>query len=291
MATAQIQEAALSSQVIRIEEQGKLPKLRVETPYSTAEVYFQGAHVTAFQKKGEAPLLFLSKESQFIPGKAIRGGIPLIFPWFGNREGHPAHGVARTAEWKLEDARINVDETVTLRFSLPAGLSPLRVEYAITVGETLELEFSVENPTTEIHRVEACLHTYFNIGDIARTSVTGLEGVSFIDQLDGNRIKSEFSPELRISEEIDRIYTDVPALLEIHDEARHRKIRLETENSHSAVVWNPWISKSRRLADFGDEEYREMLCVETGNVAGNGWELAPGKSLGMKACLETLPFD
>ncbi|MFT3990107.1 MAG: D-hexose-6-phosphate mutarotase [Luteolibacter sp.] len=277
----------LPPQVTRIEESGKLPKLRVETPWSTAEVYFQGAHVTAFQEKGEAPLLFLSKQSQFIPGKAIRGGIPLIFPWFGNREGHPAHGFARTAEWNLVDAVSHADGRVTLRFSLPEHLSPLRVQYAVTVAEDLKLEFSVQNPTQEAQQVEACLHSYFNIGDIARTSVTGLQKVPFIDQLDGNRIKSESFPELRISEEIDRIYIAVPAVLEIHDETRKRKIRLETENSRSAVVWNPWIAKSQRLGDFGDEEYREMLCVETGNVAGNTWNLVPGGHLGMKARLSS----
>src|SRR4051812_20868609 len=83
---------------------GGLAKLDVTTDWSTGEVYLQGAHVTAFQKRGEPPVLFVSKSSKFEKGQPIRGGVPIIFPWFGAREGKPAHGIARTAPWELREA-------------------------------------------------------------------------------------------------------------------------------------------------------------------------------------------
>jgi len=263
-------------------------KATVQTEWSHAEIHLHGAHVTSFQKNGEAPLLFLSKLSQFTPGKAIRGGVPIIFPWFGGREGYQAHGFARTAEWTLEETAKNADGSISLRFLLPEDLAPCRVEYLVTVGKALTLELVTTNSTQEAFAYEDCLHTYFHVGSIHDVTVHGLQGTTYIDQLDGNARKAQQQENIIFSREEDRIYLNTPSVLEIRDVGLQRKILLETSGSRSAVVWNPWIEKSARMADFGDEEYLEMVCVESGNVADNRIQLPPGGTATLKLTLKTL---
>jgi D-hexose-6-phosphate mutarotase len=257
-----------------IHGEGVLPKAIIHTHWSSAEIYLQGAHVTGFQKTGEAPLLFTSAASEFAPGKPIRGGVPLIFPWFGPREGLPAHGFARTAAWDLKETAVLPDGAVTLRFHLP-GVPNFQVEYLVTVAENLTLELSVENTADQDSTFETCLHTYFQISAIHDISITGLAGASYLDKVT-NSEATEKSAVLRISSEIDRVYFDTRAAIEILDPGFKRKIRIDTAGSHSTVVWNPWIEKSMRLADFRDDEYLQMVCVESGNVAKNQITLPPG---------------
>ena len=155
---------------------GDLPKIKVKTDWSAAEIYLLGAHVTGFQKNGEPPLLFMSRASQFVVGKAIRGGVPIIFPWFGAREGFPSHGFARVTEWEWEESSAAPDGSVTLQFRLPtaahaAGSPSENVTFAVTVSDKLTMELTVANPSrTENLSFENCLHTYFSIGDVAKSA-------------------------------------------------------------------------------------------------------------------------
>lgn len=254
---------------------GGLRKVVVETPWSSAEIYQHGAHVTGFQKKGEEPLLFMSRSSEFAPGKAIRGGVPIIFPWFGGRDGLPAHGFARTTEWELEETSLLPDGSVTLRFRMPAAADS-EVEYLVTVGEALAMELTVRNMGDKDTSFENCLHTYFQISKIGAVAITGLSETGYLDQLKNTDVQ-ETSPAIHIAEEVDRIYFDTAATVEIEDPGFGRRIRVEKSGSLSTVVWNPWIEKSRRMPDFGDEEYLRMVCVESGNVRKNRLTLPPGE--------------
>src|SRR5689334_12327580 len=124
---------------------GGLPLVKIRTPWSAAEIYLNGAHISHFQKNGEPPLIFMSRKSYFAPGKAIRGGVPICFPWFGNRDGQPSHGFARITEWELVNTRAAADGAVTVHFALPgiSGDSPwnsLRTEFVVTVADTLTME-------------------------------------------------------------------------------------------------------------------------------------------------------
>ncbi len=254
---------------------GGLLKAIVETPWSHAEIYLHGAHVTHFQKIGEPPLLFMSAASQFAEGSPIRGGVPIIFPWFGPRDGFPAHGYARTSTWKLTETCLLSNGAVTLRFTLPST-DGFQVEFLVTVADSLLMELSVANRSTEVAQIETCLHTYFQISDISAISITGLEGVTYLDKV-AALSHSESCP-IQISSEVDRVYGDTRATVDILDPGFQRSIRVEKTGSDSTIVWNPWIEKSKRMADFGDEEYPHMVCVESGNVAGNAVTLAPGAS-------------
>jgi glucose-6-phosphate 1-epimerase len=269
---------------------GDLPKIKVKTGWSVAEIYLLGAHVTGFQKNGEPPLLFMSQASQFTLGKAIRGGVPIIFPWFGAREGFPSHGFARVTEWEWEGSSAAPDGSVTLRFRLPtAANSPSEnVTFAVTVSDQLTMELTVANLSpTENLSFENCLHSYFAIGDIAEVEITGLTGTTYIDKVDKFTTKLESGAAVRISSETDRVYLDTAGPVEIHDRRLRRNIRVEKISSASTVVWNPWVAKAKEMSDLGDDEYKQMVCVEAGNVAQNKVNLAPGKSSSLKVILST----
>jgi glucose-6-phosphate 1-epimerase len=271
---------------------GELPMVEITTAWSSAEIYLHGAHVTNFKKCDEAPILFLSQCSRFEEKQAIRGGIPVIFPWFGPREGMAMHGFARVMRWELKEVLPAADGTVSVRFQLPdspeAGAFPEFVaEYVVTVNEKLTLELVVTNKSGEALEFEECLHTYFSVEDIAATSVVGLKGVSYLDKVAGFAKKMETEEAIRISSEVDRVYLDTTGTVEIRDARLGRVIRVEKENSASTVVWNPWIAKAQQMPDFGNDEYQKMVCVESGNVNANKVVLPPGKSSSMKVTLSS----
>jgi D-hexose-6-phosphate mutarotase len=273
---------------------GGLLKAVVTSRVSMAEVYLHGAHVTAFQKRGEAPLLFMSAASHFAADKPIRGGVPVCFPWFGPRKGLPAHGFARLADWELAETEELPDGGASLHFRLPETVANTnafrgRVDFFVTVGDKLTMELKVANLSDAPLIFEECLHTYFVVGDIHQVSMTGLAGVSFLDKVDGAMQKVEADAAIRFSAETDRVYRDTTSAVEIHDASLRRKIIVEKSGSASTVVWNPWVAKSKTLADFDDEEFQRMVCVESGNVGPNKISLAPGKTSTLKVVLSSQP--
>jgi len=266
---------------------GGLAKAVVETRWSSAEIYLYGAQVTGFQKKGEAPLLFMSGSSKFQSGTPIRAGVPVIFPWFGPREGLPAHGFARTSTWDLVETSLLDDGKVRLCFSLQS-IDFYHVQHIVTVGETLSLELVVTNRADSDAIFETCLHTYFQVSAIDQISITGLANTGYIDK--GRDVGPlETSPSIRIADEVDRVYYDTAAAVEIEDPGYRRTIRVEKSGSLSTVVWNPWIETSRHMADLGDDEYLQMVCVESGNVGKNKITLPPGETAVLKVELSSQP--
>jgi len=279
-----------TGRVTFLEGRGELPMLEIATPWSAAEIYLHGAHVTHFQKQGEPPLLFMSQCSRFQLDAPIRGGIPVIFPWFGKPADKPLqHGIVRTKDWELKELVSPADGSVTVRLRLPycAELPTCAVEYVVTVCETLSAELIVTNKADSEFVFENCLHTYFTVGDISAASVVGLKGVDYLDQLAGFARKTETAEAVRFAGEVDRIYVDTTHTVEIHDASLHRTIRIQKESSASTVVWNPWIAKAKAMQDFGDDEYQKMVCVESGNVALNKVKLPPGQTSRLKVKLSS----
>ena len=269
--------------VVFIDGRGELPMLEVSTAWSTAEIYLHGAHVTHFQKKGDSPLLFLSQCSRFSANEPIRGGIPVIFPWFGPREGMPQHGFVRSKNWEVKEVAPSPDGSVSVRFCLPeypeaSAFPPFTVEYVVTVSDSLGLELLVTNKSQEAFTFENCLHTYFEVGDIGSVSVTGLKGIKYLDKVANFAEKQETGEPIRVSSEVDRIYQNTTEAVEIVDEKSGRKIKVEKHGSVSTVVWNPWIAKAQQMPDFGNDEYQRMICVESGNVAANSIRLPPNET-------------
>ena len=275
---------------------GELPKTEISTGASTAEIYFNGAHLTHFQKKGEPPVLFLSGLSRFHAGTPIRGGVPIVFPWFGPREGQPMHGFARTTAWDLKEIIPASDGTTVLKFELPdsaeASLNTkFTAQYIVTVGSTLGMELVVTNESADQDfTFEACLHAYFLVGDINSVSVTGLKGLPYLDKCENYARKIQTAEHVKISQETDQVYLDSGNLIEIHDSGLGRRIRIETTGINSTVLWNPWIAKAQQMPDFGNDEYLKMICVEPGNVADNRVTLPAGKVASLRAVISTLPL-
>lgn len=275
---------------------GGLLKLGITTPFSTAEIYLHGAHVTHFQKHGEPPLLFLSRKSWFAPGQPIRGGVPICFPWFGNRAGEPSHGFARIAEWQVVNTAAAPDGTVTLALALPPlpgreAWRQLRTEFTLTVAGTLTLELAATNDACgDALEVENCLHTYFHVGDIAKVGITGLQNTAYLDTAAGANGARKMQSEavLAIPGETNRTYLDTAAPVEIRDDRFKRTIRVEKFNSQSTVVWNPWTTQ-KLPDDFDPAEHRQMVCVESGNVRQNKLSVGPGQSAQLKVVLSTRP--
>ncbi|MFZ4115917.1 MAG: D-hexose-6-phosphate mutarotase [Chthoniobacterales bacterium] len=261
-----------------------LVKINIATPQSSAEVYLQGAHVTAFQQHGEDPMLFMSASGRMSRGTMLHGGIPICFPWFGNRPGEKlSHGFARLYPWDLITATVNAQEEVELLFQLPqtllkeSGWLPVETFYRVTIGEKLTLELNVNNTTQELFSYEECLHAYFLVGDIGETTIHGLKDLHYLDKTEDLISKLEHEDEIPITQETNRIYLNSTAPIEIHDRAQKRTIRIEKNFSHSTVVWNPWSEKAKTLPDFAPDDFKQMLCVESGNVGEFAKELPPGK--------------
>ncbi len=241
----------ISGRVAVVAGHGGLAKIVVTTKTSTAEIYPHGAHVTHFQKNGEPPLIFMSRKSWFAPGKPIRGGVPICFPWFGNRDGEPSHSFARLAEWQLVKDRRRAGRHGDAGVCAAANSGReawknLRTEFVVTVADTLTMELIVANDfCDETLDLESCLHTYFHVGDIGAVKLTGLESAPFDDfafGANGARRPGNTAP-LRITQETNRVYPDNTAAVEIRDEQLKRTIRVEKFNSNSTVVWNPWTTQ------------------------------------------------
>jgi glucose-6-phosphate 1-epimerase len=250
----------------------------------TGELYLQGAQVTAWQPRGERPVLFASPNSAFAPGRAIRGGIPIIFPWFGPSRHAPAapqHGFARTAAWHLDGVETAGSGSLTLTLSLgdgdvgsPFWPEPFHAIYTVTFAQTLSLRLAVQNRAKRPILFEEALHTYFAISDVAEIAISGLAGTTFIDKTDAARRKPQTADLVTITAETDRVYLDTPRRCVIEDRGWGRRVIIEKDGAASSVVWNPWAAKAAAMADLGEPAWRGMVCVETGNIADNEIGLA-----------------
>jgi glucose-6-phosphate 1-epimerase len=229
-----------------------------------------------------------------VAGKAIRGGVPVIFPWFGARAGHPEsplHGFARTSLWQLESMQCQ-DEVVSIVLRLSASeatraLWPhdFTLRHHIRIGSTLEMTLELENPSGEALEFEEALHTYLTVSDAREVSVEGLAGVDYLDKVDSGALKTQDAEPIRITAETDRIYLNTESECVVKDPGFGRELMVAKSGSATTVVWNPWVAKSKAMADFGDEEWPKMLCIETANAGENRVSLPPGQTHSMRAIL------
>lgn len=278
-----------------LEEPRGMKRALIVTPAAEAVIYLQGAHLTQWVPRGQRPVLFTSAHSNFQLGKAIRGGVPVIFPWFGPRAGgRPGamHGFARISEWTLESGEMRQDGAfeVMLRLGTSVatqalGYDHFELRFRAAIGERLEMELETRNIGPAPLEYEEALHTYFAVGDVTQVSVFGLENTEYIDKVDNFARKRQAAAPLRISGETDRVFVNTEAACNIEDAACGRRIAIQKVGSRTTVVWNPWIEKTRGLADMGADEWRGMICVETANAGENAICLEPGESRRMSATL------
>lgn len=299
MDTAQLNDNFGIAGALQFTEDRGLIRAEITTPAASATVYLHGGHLTQWEQTGEKGLIFLSKRSPFAADEPIRGGIPVIFPWFGPDtagrnagKAGPAHGFARIQPWDVAFAALAGDDlhlTLTLGptdLSRSFGYDGFRLALEFSIGHTLKVNLIVANQSGEPLRFEEALHTYFQVGDVRRATVTGLEGVHYLDKVDGMRQKSD-PKTLQLTGRTDRVYLDTESTCVIDDPAGGRRITVEKAGSRNTVVWNPWAELTATLADMEPEAWPEMLCVETANIGTNAIEIAPGARHTMRAVLST----
>jgi glucose-6-phosphate 1-epimerase len=274
-----------------------LVRAHIATAACSAELYLQGAHLTAWQPAGAGPVLFLSERSLFEPGKPIRGGVPIVFPWFGPRTATPgnprsdgpSHGFARICDWQLTFAAISGEElhlTLTLGpndLSRSLGFDHFQLAYQLTLGRELRMQLTVANlGATPLHLEEA-LHSYLTVGDARQISILGLSDTEFIDKTDGFQRKHQNDLVLTLTGETDRPYLDTEHSVTLVDPVRMRHITVAKRNSKTTVIWNPWSELSSRLADMSPDGWEQMTCIETANAADNAFTLQSGEHHTMEA--------
>lgn len=272
-----------------VDGNGGLPKVTITTPAAAGEIYLQGGQVTSWTPAGHQDVLFLSAASRFETARAIRGGIPVCFPWFGNKAGDPqapAHGFVRSKPWELnavEQTGTGVVVSVTTASDDESHARwpfTFRLSLRATFGAALQLELIAANIGAAPFTFEEALHTYYAIGDVNAVRISGLDGVRYLDKVDAGRERAQ-EGEIAIASETDRVYLDTAATVDIDDPALRRRIRVAKSQSCSTIVWNPWIDKARTLADLQDDDWTRMVCVETANVGPQAITLQPGQQHSM----------
>jgi glucose-6-phosphate 1-epimerase len=291
--------------VARISEGNSgLARVQITGAFGEGEMYLHGAHVTSWKPAGNEEVLFVSTKSRWEEGQAIRGGIPICFPWFRGKSDDPhapAHGFVRTKTWQLEsivEGKNSENENgvaVTMftqsdEHTRKWWPGEFRLVHRVTFGSELRLELTCINTGTTPFRFEEALHTYNRIANIQDARVLGLDGVSYLDNTQSNKEKTQRG-DVVIASPTDSAYCNTQNKVDLLDANKKRGIRLRKEYSLSTVVWNPWSEGAARLQDLGDGEWRQFLCVEASNILDAAIHLVPGQEHRMSAVLTIERFD
>jgi len=282
------------------EGRGGFAYAHIENTHAQADLCIYAGQVLSYTPRGARDLLFVSDQAYFAPGKAIKGGIPVCWPWFGphpDGSSFPDHGFVRTRPWTLLNTGTTANGSTQIRLGCrdddaTRSLWPhaFALHLDVIVGPSLEVALTTRNDSDEPLSITQALHTYFHVGDVRRTRVEGLEGHPFIDKVAGSATAGQrFTEQTPVvfEEAVNRIYPSANRRLTVVDEALERRIVIDRAGSHSVVVWNPWIRQAAEMGDFGDEEYLQMLCVETANAADDAIHIPAGGEHRLVSCLES----
>ena len=266
---------------IRLDEsRNGFPVLQIGHPTCTGSIALLGAHVMEWAPQGQRPILYMSADAILADGIAIRGGIPVCWPWFGPREGLPGHGVVRTRFWNLASATESTDGvrvvlTLESDGSIAGWPHAFALELTVQMGAALDVHLRMKHLGTEAATFTGALHTYLTVGAIEQTKVLGLAGTSYSDTIDAGKVKPQ-PGDVIFDREVDRVYhSSTP--VRVVDAAWNRTLEVSKTGSAATVVWNPWIEKSKRLNDLPDEAYHGFLCIEAANAGDDVVHLAPGE--------------
>jgi len=311
--STQYDSFTLSNELTVVAGEGGLPIIKVANKHAEALISIYGAQVLSFKQKpgnaGEShELLFLSEKAFFEEGKAIKGGIPICWPWFGQapeatmdkssvknpkEKNRPAHGFARNVLWELvETASNNADGTQVVlalqdsKNSRKLWPHAFNLSLTINIGKTLKLSLKTTNTGAQAFSITQALHSYFSVSDIAKVRVVGLDKAQYLDATFAGK-KQDWpivvqSGDITFDKEVDRIYTQAPALSLI-DDGRSQSLKIRSSNSNTTVIWNPWVDLSANSVDLSDDAYKQFVCIETANAAEGVIEILPGESFALGA--------
>jgi len=275
------------------EGNGGLARVCISSSQGEGEIYLHGAQVTSWKPVGNDEVLFLSTQSRWQEGQAIRGGIPICFPWFRAKADDPkapAHGFARTKGWQLASI-VQGGREVLLSMSLESDAQTQRwwpgefhLLYRVAFGPELILELVCSNTGKTDLRFEEALHTYNRVADVANVRLRGLDTVHYLDNTDSNKMHVQ-QGDVTIALATDNAFAGTRDDVDLIDPQLRRRIRLKKSNSLTTVVWNPWREGAARLGDLGDDEWKQFLCVEASNILTSSVSLAPGEEHKMTGVL------
>ena len=276
---------------------GGLAKVAVSTPECTGEIYLHGAHVTSWIPTGTCEVLYVSPGSLWQDGRAIRGGVPVSFPWFADRAGDPAapaHGFVRTKAWQIESIQKSGNNVIVSMFTESGDdtrkwwPSDFRLVLRATFGATLKIELTVSNSGASSFSFEEALHAYFLVGNAETAILRGLDATDYIDKTDDCTPKYQ-SGDLRLTAATDSVYLDTQQEIALCDPALNRRVTVQKGNSLTTVVWNPWAEKSASMPDLGPGQWKHFLCIETSNVEPYAVDLGPARQHTLTAVIKWLP--
>ncbi|WP_285276482.1 D-hexose-6-phosphate mutarotase [Halopseudomonas bauzanensis] len=253
--------------------------LDIKHPAVRARIALQGAHIIDCVPAGQPPLLWMSPTDPCRPGTALRGGVPICWPWFADERSGPAHGIARTSDWQLQEVQVD-NASVRLLLSLPQEdivrqlpNENWAVEVEFVLGAELKIALTTTHTGTAPQPLSQALHSYLPVADIEDADITGLLGCAYIDKLQEGATVIQQSA-LRFEGEVDRIYFNHGADVRLC--AGDDALCVHREGSESVVIWNPWREKASRLSQFPVDGYRTMVCIEAANAGPDGRILGPG---------------
>jgi len=261
--------------------------MKIDNAHATATISLYGGHVVAWQPKSQrVPVLWCSDLVQYKPGKAIRAGIPICWPWFGAHptdSKSPSHGYARISSWELSSVKTTASgSTEVCMTMLHSDYTRSEIGVAanlfvtISIGQELSMDLKTTNVGDEPIHISEALHAYFCVGDIAEINIYGLNDCQYVDLVDGNVLKTQ-SGAIQFTEELGRVYLDTHNDCQIEDPVLNRKVRISKTGSQSTVVWNPWLDTASKMDDLGSVGWRSMVCVESANALQNTVAIQPGK--------------
>jgi glucose-6-phosphate 1-epimerase len=252
------------------------PVFEIDHPTCTAKVALHGAHVMSWRPVDEDEVLYLSQDAVFKEGKAIRGGIPVCWPWFNAHPTNPempSHGIARTRFWELAEAGES-EEGVVLKFGMSDGIWNASV--TVKAGAELEVILEMRNPNEIPIVVSGALHSYFAVSDIEQVRVVNLEGADYLDTVATPTMRNQ-KGALGFGGEVDSIYESSSSVLLV-DDLSGRTLLIEKSGSPSTVIWNPWAEKSAAMGDMPDDGYLKFCCVEAAIANDKALIVMPGSS-------------
>ncbi|QSZ43037.1 D-hexose-6-phosphate mutarotase [Sulfurimonas aquatica] len=260
--------------------------VEIKNSSASAKIALQGAHIFEFKTRDKDELLWLSGESDFLLGKAIRGGIPLCWPRFGNLDKNmPQHGFAREAIFELVDIKELNENLTEVLFKLKESKESRKIwdykfelEVKFSISDILEIELKTRNCDSKEFMITQAFHTYFKISNISNISINNLDKKYYLDTLD-DKVKVQ-NREITIEQEVDRVYQGVENDIVLKD--LDRTINIKSSGSKSVIVWNPWIEKSASMSGMSSEAYKEFVCIESANAFEDFVTLLPGESTELK---------
>ncbi len=264
--------------------------IEVNNECASAKIALQGAHIYSYKSHDKEELLWLSEVSDFEHTKAIRGGVPLCWPWFGMNENKtlPQHGFARISVFELLSIEETDPSNTQVRLRLTQTKESLKLwEYAfelelkLSISDILTLELTTTNTDTKPFKITQALHTYFCISDIANITISGLETKPYLDALTSEHHIQKGS--IHFEAEVDRVYQEVDKEIQLQD--LDKTIKIRNNGSSSVVIWNPWIEKCARMSAMKNDAYKEFVCIESANAFDDFRVLQPKESHTLKATL------